>query len=120
MMHGTYNVTLTHCNMMHGTYNVTLTHCNMMHGTYVTLTHCNMMHGTHNVKDLFYYNLTILNLLYKECNLLSSKAVLYLPMPAHHINFSVGSQTSLRNRSSHVNRTLHCIVCVAIKLCRNE
>ena len=24
--------------MMHGTYNVTLTHCNMMHGTHVTLT----------------------------------------------------------------------------------
>ena len=37
--------------MMHGTHNVTLTHCNMMHGTHnVTLTHCNMMHGTHNVK----------------------------------------------------------------------
>ena len=33
--------------MMHGTHNVTLTHCNMMHATYVTLTHCNMMHGTH-------------------------------------------------------------------------
>ena len=51
MMHGTHNVTLTHCNMMHGTHNVTLTHCNMMHGTHnVTLTHCNMMHDTHNVK----------------------------------------------------------------------
>ena len=49
MMHGTHNVTLTHCNMMHGTHNVTLTHCNMMHGTHVTFTHCNMMHGTHNV-----------------------------------------------------------------------
>jgi hypothetical protein len=37
--------------MMHGTHNVTLTHCNMLHGTHnVTLTHCNMMHGTHNVK----------------------------------------------------------------------
>ena len=24
MMHGTHNVTLTHCNMMHGTHNVTL------------------------------------------------------------------------------------------------
>ena len=50
-MHGTHNVTLTHCNMMHGTHNVTLTHCNMMHGTHVTLTHCNMMHGTHTVKE---------------------------------------------------------------------
>ena len=50
-MHGTHNVTLTHCNMMHGTHNFTLTHCNMMHGTHnVTLTHCNMMHGVHNVK----------------------------------------------------------------------
>ena len=50
MMHGTYNVTLTHCNMMHGTHNVTLTHCNKMRGTHtVTLTHCNMMHDTYSV-----------------------------------------------------------------------
>ena len=53
MMHGTHNVTLTHCNMMHGTHNVTLTNCNMMHCTHsVTLTHCNMMHGTYNVKSI--------------------------------------------------------------------
>ena len=55
MMHGTYNVTLTHCNMMNGTYNVTLTHCNMMNGTYnVTLTHCNMMHGTYTQRQSKY------------------------------------------------------------------
>ena len=34
MMHGTHNVTLTHCNMMDGTHNVALTHCNMMHSTH--------------------------------------------------------------------------------------
>ena len=37
---------------MHGTHNVTLTHCNIMHGTHVTLTHCNIMHGTYVKKKL--------------------------------------------------------------------
>ena len=54
MMHGTYNVTLTHCNMMHGTYNVKSLRLFLQHDSFTIIKHhtMNMYTGV----EIFVFN----------------------------------------------------------------